>query len=149
MLSRFGSVGLLSACVLMALPGCGGTASDMPDIGQVTGKVTIDGQPAANLMVTFQPQGGRPSYATTDEAGVYELTYNGDTKGTKLGSNLVTISTAEGEEDYGDGGSTKEVSLENADAIPAKYNTLASTNDEMTVDVKSGVNEFDWDVKSK
>ncbi|MEP3480900.1 MAG: carboxypeptidase regulatory-like domain-containing protein [Fuerstiella sp.] len=149
MLSRLASVGLLCACVFLALPGCGGAASDMPDIGQVTGKVTIDGQPGANLMVTFQPQSGRPSYATTDEAGAYELTYNGDAKGAKLGSNLVTISTAGGGEDYGDGGSAKEVSLENADALPAKYNTLAGANEEMTVEVKSGANEFNWDIQSK
>lgn len=121
----------------------------MPDIGQVTGTVKLNGQPAANLMVTFQPEKGRPSYATTDASGAYELTYNGDATGAKVGSNLVTISTdADGAEDYSDGGSSKEGSLEDADPIPAKYNTLASTNPEMTVDVKAGSNEFDWDLTS-
>lgn len=141
-------VPLLSVCVFVSLSGCGGGVDDMPDIGQVSGTITVNGQPGANLMVTFQPEKGRPSYGTTDETGVYELTYNGDTKGAKLGSNLVTISSAAGdEEDYGDGGSGKEESLDDADEIPAKYNTLASENAEMTVEVKSGSNEFNWDVK--
>lgn len=116
----------------------------MPDIGEVSGTITVDGQPGANLMVTFQPKAGRPSYATTDETGAYELQYNADTSGAKIGSNQVTISTASsGNEDYSDG------AAEAADAIPAKYNTLASTNPEMTVEVKAGSNEFNWDVKSK
>lgn len=122
----------------------------MPDIGQVSGTITLGGQPGANLMVTFQPEKGRPSYATTDESGAYELTYNGDASGAKIGSNQVTISTSsDGEEDYGNGDSNREGSLEDADAIPAKYNTLSGTNPEMTVDVKSGSNEFNWDIKAE
>lgn len=141
----------LSAAICVSFVGCGGGGpDDMPDVGQVTGTITIDGQPAANLMVTFQPTAGRPSYDTTDEAGKYELQYNADTKGAKIGSNLVTISTADGGgENYEDGNSGKEKSLEDADAIPASYNTLASDNAEMTVDVKAGANEFNWDVKTK
>ena len=122
----------------------------MPDVGQVTGTITVDGQPTANLMVTFQPGSGRPSYATTDDAGKYELQYNADTMGAKIGSNLVTISTSsDGGGDYADGASTKETSLEGADVIPATYNTLATDNPEMTVDVKAGANDFSWDVKTK
>lgn len=117
---------------------------DMPEIGSVTGKITVDGQPRAGLMVTFQPPAGRPSYDTTDEEGNYELQYNSDTAGAKIGSNLVTISTADDEgEDYSSGEEEKP------DAIPAKYNTLASENAEMTVDVKAGSNEFNWDITTK
>lgn len=144
---RFRISSLLVICVVLPFSGCGGGMSDMPDIGQVSGVVTVDGQPKSDLMVTFQPESGRPSYATTDASGAYELRYNRDTPGAKIGSNLVTISTATDDgdgsgEDYGDGS-------DSPDAIPAKYNTLASTNSEMTVEVKSGSNEFNWDVKSQ
>jgi len=119
----------------------------MPDIGSVTGRITVAGKPGAGLIVTFQPPAGRPSYATTDADGNYELQYNKDTMGAKIGENLVTISTASdgGGEDYEDGTSGKEASL-NADAIPARYNTMAGQNPEMKVEVKSGSNEFNWDV---
>lgn len=148
MVPHLSFVSLLSVCAVLWLPGCGGGMDDMPDIGQVSGVITLNGKPGTELMVTFQPENGRPSYATTDETGAYELTYNSDVSGAKIGSNLVTISSASGEnEDYGDGGSGEEGSLEEADAIPAKYNTLASTNPEMTVEVKAGSNEFNWDVK--
>ena len=39
--------------------GCGGgTPDDQPDIGQVTGVVTVDGSPKADIIVAFQPEGG-------------------------------------------------------------------------------------------
>lgn len=146
MFCRSGFASLFVVCVVLPVTGCGGGMDDMPDIGQVTGVVTVDGQPAGDLMVSFQPQAGRPSYATTDASGAYELRYNRDTSGAKLGSNLVTISTATDDGDgagYGDGNQE-----ENTELIPAKYNTMASENPEMTVEVKSGSNEFNWDLES-
>lgn len=142
----------LTLAVSFSLYGCGGGPDDMPEIGTVSGKITVGGQPGANLVVTFQPPAGRPSYATTNAEGNYELRYNKDTMGAKLGSNLVTISTesdgGDGE-DYGDGTDGSAASLEGADAIPAKYNTQASQNPEMTVEVKAGANEFNWDVQAQ
>ena len=38
--------------------GCGGgAASDAPDLGQVSGVVTMDGKPLEGAMVTFEPTG--------------------------------------------------------------------------------------------
>lgn len=148
MISRSFNAVSLSLMLLcgVSLCGCGGGPDDMPNIGEVTGKVTVDGQPGADLVVTFQPKGGRPSYDTTDADGNYELQYNGSTKGAKVGSNLVTISTAsDTTEDY----SSAAASVSKPDPIPAKYNTQAASNSEMTVDVKPGSNEFNWDVKTK
>lgn len=144
MFSRSFCARLLSLSLVLPFLGCGGGPDDMPDIGQVTGVITVDGKPGADLMVTFQPQAGRPSYATTDASGAYELQYNSDTSGAKIGPNQVTISTAsDGGDDYSEGGNATEA----ADPIPAKYNTMAAENAEMTVEVKSGSNEFNWDVK--
>lgn len=133
--------------ICLVIAGCGGGPDDMPDVGQVTGTVTVDGKPTAGLMVTFQPEAGRPSYATTNESGVYELQYNSDTTGAKVGTNLVTIST-----DSTDDGEDYEADTDTSaeqDAIPARYNTMAGENPEMTVDVKPGSNTFDFILSSK
>ncbi|MEZ6130647.1 MAG: hypothetical protein R3C59_18320 [Planctomycetaceae bacterium] len=130
---------------MMALIGCGGGGpDDMPEIGQVNGVVKVDGSPKANLMVTFQPEGGRPAMGTTDADGKYELTYTKEEMGTKIGKNLVTISSVEASENYEAGGDKDEETA--ADPIPAKYNTMAVDNPDMTVDVKPGPNEINWDV---
>ena len=139
----------LAAAVLV---GCGGGGpDDMPEIGAVTGTVTVDGQPGANLIVSFQPEGGRPSMGTTDASGKYELVYSRDAKGAKIGKNLVTISTAVADARYEAGGTEAVASKDKepaADPIPAKYNSMAMENPDMTVEVKAGANTFDWDVKS-
>lgn len=72
-------VWLLSAGVLWmaTVVGCGNS-----DLGTVTGTVHLDGQPLADAVVTFYPQGvdpaaggGGASYGRTDETGAYELQY--------------------------------------------------------------------------
>ncbi len=128
-----------------AILGCAGS-SDMPDLGQVHGKVTMDGKPAAGVMVSFQPEDGRPSWGTTDENGEYTLKYL-DESGAKVGKNLVTISTpgaGEAPEDC----SKSEEGAGAADPIPPRYNTLAVDNPEMTVEVKPGDNTFDFPLTS-
>ena len=138
----------LVAAVLLV--GCGGGGpNDMPEVGAVTGTVTIDGQPGANLMVTFQPEGGRPSMGATDASGKYELTYSREAMGAKIGKNLVTISSVQSDAAY-EAGETEAAATDDAepaeDPIPAKYNTMAVDNPDMTVEVKPGENTFNWDV---
>jgi len=144
------SFSLMALC-LLTMTGCGGGPDDLPEIGQVTGVVTVDGSPKGNLIVSFQPEGGRPAMGTTDAEGRYELTYSRDEMGTKIGKNLVTISSEEAAEDYEDGEDNAQQGDETAatsDPIPAKYNTMAVENPDMTVDVSAGANEFNWDVKT-
>ncbi len=139
---------LVLSTTAIAIAGCGGGGpDDMPEIGQVTGVITVDGVPKADLMVTFQPEGGRPAMGTTDAEGKYELTYSRNEMGTKIGKNLVTISTVEGEQDYEAGGAAADKEPA-PDPIPAKYNTMAMENPEMTVEVSAGSNEFNFDVSS-
>jgi hypothetical protein len=121
--------------------GCGGGGSDAPQLGEVSGTITLDGKPAANVNVVFQPENGRPAMATTDTSGAYTLKYL-DESGTKVGKNLVSINSPEPD---GDGCGGCEEFL---DPIPPKYNSEASDNPEMTVDVKPGSQEFNFDLKS-
>ena len=70
----------LAACIAMCFV-CGATGcSSKPPLGEVAGKVTLNGQPLAGVAVIFLPdpeQGnqGERSTALTDENGNYTLTH--------------------------------------------------------------------------
>jgi len=138
-------------CLLTALlAGCGGGGpSDTPDIGEVSGTVTVDGQPGAGLMVTFQPESGRPSMGTTNDSGYYELQYTADAMGAKVGKGYISISTPQDTgEGYGEADDSGEGYAETEDPIPAKYNVEATDNPEMQVEIKPDGNTFDFDIKT-
>ena len=83
----------MTACLcLAAVVGCGG-AGDYPDMGEISGRVTMDGKPLPDALVTFTPTGSRPSSGVTDENGFYELIYSAQVKGAKSGEHVVSIST--------------------------------------------------------
>ena len=78
---------------LVPLVGC--AKSDRPPLGGVHGTVTLDGQPLAGAIVTFEPvEPGRGSMAMTDAQGKYELIYIRDDKGAKPGAHRVQITTS-------------------------------------------------------
>lgn len=117
--------------------GCG-ESDDIPDLGRVTGKVTLGGQPVAKATVQFLPKGGRPSVGITDANGLYELGYVRNSKGAVLGLHTVRISTYQkADEDSGEPAAPE--------TIPAKYN-LSST---LSHEVKAGKNEFNFDLDGK
>jgi hypothetical protein len=88
--------------VALAVSGCG---SD--NVVPVSGRVTLDGQPAANVRVTFQPLGsaenpnpGPGSYAVTDADGRYQLTLVGTKRlGAVVGKHRVSIKSSNGPND--------------------------------------------------
>ena len=145
----------LAAIGFSTLCGCGG--SDLPELGYVEGTVTLDGKPLPNVVLTYQPNKARPSYGRTDENGWYELTYTDDNPGAVLGTHNVRISSADAagggsddgtyEESYEDEGDYEDSDQESAgkgEKVPAKY----SRNSELTADVKSGDNVFDFALTS-
>jgi hypothetical protein len=73
--------------VLLALAGC--EKSDYPEMAKVTGTVTYKGKPVPNMMVNFMPTEGRPSWGKTDSNGKFEMTYDSDYKGAKIGHHKV------------------------------------------------------------
>jgi hypothetical protein len=121
--------------ILVGLTGCG---TDGPELGSVSGVVTLSGTPVADAHVTFSPTGGRPSSATTDSSGRYVLEYSASHEGALIGNHAVRISTkrdafsAEGE------GAVDVPARE--EVIPARYNTET----ELAVDVEAGSNTFDF-----
>jgi hypothetical protein len=122
---------LLTTCPLGA--GCG--RKDIPELGQVEGRVSARGKPLPGVMVQFIPEsGGRPGSGITDEEGHFELTYTADYTGTKVGPNRVEITTIwpEGEPPPGE-----------KEKIPVKYNAQSELKEE----VKAGENFFDFNLE--
>ncbi len=113
--------------LLMALAGCGGRG-DTPEIARVTGTVTRNGKPVPNLMVNFMPEAGRPSWGQTDTTGHYEMVYDENYKGVKLGRSKVYVLSSQASID---GGASKKsraeaaagsgISAEDMRAILEKY----------------------------
>jgi hypothetical protein len=93
---------LALVCILAgaALAGCSRTPAGLVP---VTGRVTLDGEPLAGAVVTFQPLGsagnGTPaltgSVGRTDSQGRFELRLiEPDVPGAAIGRHAVTITTA-------------------------------------------------------
>jgi hypothetical protein len=105
--------------------GCGQSG---PEVAPVSGRITVDGQPMENVDVVFQPEDSRsPSYGRTDKDGHYTLGYKRGVQGALVGAHAVGIS----------------VSSELVRKPPQIKNT------QLHREVKSGNNEFNFDVTSE
>jgi len=114
--------------------GCGG--GNYPEVGTVSGKVTLDGQPLAEATVMFQPKDGRPSMGTTNSDGAYSLSYADGVSGATLGEHTVFIRT--------------EIPGEDGQPPIAKEKLSKRYHDrsELKAQVKSGSNTFDFPLES-
>jgi hypothetical protein len=110
---------------------------NVPPLGAVTGKVTLNGKALPNATVRFIPlddegrnerKGASVAMGLTDDAGHYRLLYVKDTAGAALGKNRVQI---QAKDDSGH------------ERVPNEFNSLSQLQRE----VKSGSQEFDFDVK--
>ena len=130
-------VGLAASVAILAC-GCG-KPSHFPDLGDVSGTVTLDGRPFAKANVTFEPGAGRPSIGVTDAQGRYTLQFVGSYDGAIVGRHTVRIGT----EGYvlGPDGTSELV----AESVPAVYNTQST----LAADVKPGTNQCDYELSSK
>ena len=121
----------------LLLAGCRGR-NDRPELGLVTGTVTMDGTPLPHVLVSFGPTTGRASTGVTDNQGRYKLDYLFDMPGAKAGSHQVTITTFYEDQDGPEALNAKE-------QIPTKYNSKTT----LTVEVKTGTNLIDFDLTLK
>lgn len=126
-LKTFGLL-LLIGAMCLATSGCGGV-SDLPELAEVSGTVTLDGKPVAGIIILFKPDKGRPGMGTTDAEGKYKLEYLHDEVGTKVGPSTVSFEWPIGA---------------SGPPIPAKY----GSNSTEKVEVVPGKNNvFDFDLK--
>lgn len=135
--------------VLAGTVGCS-RASDQPELGLVSGSVTLDGAPLPGVTITFSPNDGRPAMGQTDVEGSYKLTYIRDTPGCKVGRSRVQIGNTE------ESVVTEFLELEGDDLIqnprrakskriPSRYNTKS----QLEAVVQPGQNTFDFSLISR
>lgn len=121
------------------LTGCPG-GSDTPELGSVTGTVTLDKQPLPDATVQFTPSGGgRPASAVTESDGGYELMWSPGNPGATPGKYQVSITTASTKTDEATG---EDVPI--PEKVPAKYNA----HTELEREVVAGSNSFNFDLDS-
>lgn len=117
--------------------GCGG--SNLPDTAEVTGVVTVDGEPVENASVMFAPvEAGRPAVGSTDAQGHYTLMFTSELRGAPIGENKIFLSTASKEKKADDGTIIQEARPE---LIPAEF-----TDGSQTRDVKPGQNVINFEL---
>jgi hypothetical protein len=124
---RFKLYVLVAVVVPNLLAGCG-SGESIPKLVPVQGTVTINGQPGANLMVSFAPEGQQDvglSTGKTDEQGNYELRYKGIHSGAPLGRYRVRIQHFD----------PAEVSED--ELLPQRYNDETELSVEVTAEEKS------------
>jgi hypothetical protein len=130
---------LVLLCVaLLVLAGCGDGG---PELGKVSGTVTLDGKPLPKARIVFEGgPDGSPSYATTDEDGHYELKFGVDKPGAMVGEHLVRITTARTEP----ADSLGREMISHPELLPPRYNEES----ELTKEVVPGKQTIDFPLVS-
>ena len=113
----------------IVLPGCG-SGDDTPPLGDVSGTVTLDGQPLEGVIVCFKPEVGRVATGTTGADGTYTLEFAYGVSGCKVGPSSVYLEWPLG--------------YAKAKALSPRY----TTKSELKADVKEGSNTFDFALQS-
>lgn len=130
---------LLGAVVAGGAAGCGG--GNGPPLGNVSGTVTLDGKPLADVEVCFAPARGRASIGRTDGSGRYALTFVGKTKGALVGAHRVSVNWPLGDPED----DAREQKAGSRPPIPDRYSRQST----LTADVRGGSNTFDFALESK
>lgn len=123
---------IAAGLMLLACLGCF-NRGDRPDLGTVSGTITLDGEPLPRAVVSFTPKGVRGASGFTDETGRYELRYLRG-MGAPVGTHTVRINLP------GEGPDAAK-----RPRLPAKYNRKST----ITREVKPGANVFDFKLESE
>lgn len=127
---RYLCVGSLIVFVIAVICGCN-AQSNGPELGQVEGRVMLDGKPLSDATVIFRPSLGRESRAITDADGHYTLQYTPGNNGAITGDHVVIIST--------------RTEAHPKELVPLAYTTRGA----LTAKVQPGKNEIDFHLESK
>jgi hypothetical protein len=88
---RLFSLKLIGISGVLIAAGCSSNSVVYPEVADVVGVVTLDGQPLEAATITFVPEAGRSSSGVTDSSGKYSLHYTGTIRGAMLGTHRVMI----------------------------------------------------------
>ena len=135
----------LTLLLTIALTGCGD--SGLP-LGKVAGRITLDGKPAANVVVTFIPSSGSgsPSYGATDDDGRYSLMFTDTKSGAMVGEHVIELETQKVS-----AGEAKDLKAQGlavpvpGPAIPRKYRKRGA----LTAVVADGSNTIDLELTTR
>lgn len=138
----------LSLAVGLVASGCGGESR--PSLASVSGKVTVDGQPAEDVRLTFLPDAANrhatPGTAKTDAQGAYRVEFEGG-KGLNPGKYRVLavkrVPTAKGIDP-----AIAELGGQMKDLLPARYASISDTDLKIEVP-DSGTSSADLSLSSK
>jgi hypothetical protein len=137
-LTRF--LGLLAGAIALgAACGCG----NAPNRQEVTGEVTLKGQPVADGVINFAPVDGQ---ATGDGAQIVNGKYRiPKEKGLAPGKYRVAIYAGDGRSGAGDASPDSPYARQKAgsERVPPKYNEKSELVKEVT---SGGPNRFDFDI---
>ena len=144
-------LGLSVAVWVVMLAGCMSNPADYPDLGNVTGTVTLDGQPLTGADVSFFPaSGGRPTSGKTDTEGRYELRYSGSILGAPLGNNRVSISKLapdpNDEPEFVIGLDGERMQIDSGKMINVVPENYSGEESDLTANVESGKNTIDFEL---
>jgi hypothetical protein len=114
-----------------------GGRNQIPDLGTVSGTVTLDGKPLPRATLLFRPHKSEgpkrekiaASAGVTDDSGNYVLNYIQDVPGAVIGQHWVEIRAMQ----------------EGREIVPVAYNSKTK----LSVEVKAGDNAHNFDLKSK
>ena len=131
---------------MFLLVGCGDREGDYSSLNliEVTGKVTLDGNPLAGARVAFHGTDGHMPMGITDSAGMYRLMYDSSHPGCTPGEKVVRI-TKGGAEEGADPEGTTDDGTPIAEPIPAKFNKQST----LTANVTAENRTFNWDLTSQ
>ena len=117
------------ACAFWCLASVGcQRPSNLPELGHVTGRVTLHGEPVIDAEIQFCPDNAKRSQGTTDNQGRYKLFYGKDVNGAIVGQHTVVI--------------MKSVGIGLEEVIPPEFNQRSTLRRE----VKPGQNIIDIDL---
>jgi hypothetical protein len=140
---------LLIFAALLAT-GCGGDKPDYANLNlvDVSGTVTLDGEPLAGAGVFFEAFDQTFSYAETDSSGYYAMRFNSEITGVLPGPKIVRIrSTGLGFDDGGDSEDAPDERVsagEKSERVPARYNSAS----ELAVTVSDSRRTFNFELTS-
>ena len=119
----------------LTFQGCGKSG---PELADVSGSVTMDGKPLPDVMLEFQPTGGKgsPSIGYTDKNGEYRLRFSRDKWGAVPGEHVVRIDF-----DYDPGSDAPKPPFK----IPAQYNKKS----DLRRTLEPGSNSLSFEISSK
>jgi hypothetical protein len=142
---------IVSLPLLLVLAGC--DKGDYPEMAKVTGTVTYKGKPVPNMMVNFMPTEGRPSWGKTDANGRFEMIYDSDYKGVKMGHHKVYFTPpANTTIDGGQSKASKKALAEAAGLTPEEMSEFskkygAEMTTQLEVDVKKDPEDLKLDLQ--